>query len=458
MLNPAVKIWLDDHRQDHLDQLMDLLRFPSIANVTEPDHCTPCAQWLIDWFTARGFSTEQLPGGGPPYVLAERVVDPAAPTVLLYGHYDVQPPEPLDLWESPPFEPVIKDGWLVARGANDDKGQLFAHLMAIDAWTAVDSAPPVNIKFLIDGEEEIGSPHIEPFLQAHAGRLAADALALSDTGFYDAAHPSITTALRGLCYFEVTCTGPSHDLHSGLEGGLVANPAMALARLIGRLHDDAGHVTIPGFYDDVVDPSAEELRQWQDLGFDAAAHAAELGLDTLGAGEAGLDPLVRNWARPTVECNGIGGGYTGPGSKTIIPARASAKISMRLVAKQDPDAIDAAFRAFIAEHTPAGITTEVTTLAHGRPVLLATDSPAARAGRDAMAEAFAAEPTFIRCGASVPIVESFQRHLGLDAVLLGLGLPDDRLHSPNEQFKLSQLYNGSVMSAAFLQNLRDAAS
>lgn len=458
MLNAAVKTWLDDHRQDHLDQLMELLRFPSIANVTDPDHCTPCAEWLAKHFQRLGFEAEILLGDGPPYVLAERVVNPAAPTVLLYGHYDVQPPEPLELWDSPPFEPVVKDGWLVARGANDDKGQLFAHVMAIDAWTAVAGSPPVNVKFLIEGEEEIGSPHIEPFLETHADRLAADALALSDTGFYDAAHPSITTALRGLCYFEINCTGPSHDLHSGLEGGLVANPATALARLIASLHDAAGRVTIPGFYDGVVQPAAEELRQWQDLGFDAHAHAAELGIDCLAAGEAGLDPLVRNWARPTLECNGIVGGYTGPGSKTIIPSRATAKISMRLVANQDPATIDAAFRAFVAEHTPAGITSEVTSLAHGRPVLLATDSPAARSGRDAMAEAFGSEPTLIRCGASVPIVESFQRHLGLDAVLLGLGLPEDRLHSPNEQFKLSQLYHGAVMSAAFLQNLRDRAS
>jgi len=452
MLPEPVREYLESHREEHLARLMELIRFPSVAN-TNPEACVACAEWLADRLRNLGLSARLVESQGPPNVIASVRVADDAPTLLVYGHYDVQPPDPLEEWRTGPFEPVVRDGCLLGRGASDDKGPVFAHLAAIEAWQRAGGGLPVNLKVILEGEEEIGSPHTEAFLAAHAEELAADAAVISDSEFFADGIPSITYALRGLAYVEVTLRGPRADIHSGLHGGAVTNPINALARLIAAMHDDGGRVALEGFYDDVLPLSEEERREWEALPADEAAYADSLGVEALGAGEGGYSALERRWARPTLDCNGVVGGYAGEGAKTIIPASASAKVSMRLVPAQEPEKIAAAFRRFVADRTPAGVTAEVTVSAGARPVMLARESPAMDAGRAAMAEAFGRPPAMIRCGASVPITELIQRLLGLDAVMLGMGLPDDNLHSPNERFRLKQFAGGAVMAAAFLHNL-----
>jgi len=455
MLRRSVVEYLEAHREEHLARLMEFLRIPSVAN-TRPDDCRRCAEWLAERLEELGLEAQVAEGGGPPNVLARAHVDDTAPTLLVYGHYDVQPPDPLEQWHSDPFEPVVRDESLFARGASDDKGPLMAHLAAIEAFRQAGDALPVNLKLFAEGEEEIGSPHLEGFLAEHAEMLAADAAVISDSEFFAPDVPSITYALRGLAYVEVRLHGPSADIHSGLHGGAVTNPINALARMLAEMHDADGRVTVPGFYDDVRPTSDAERAEWDKLPFDESEYARSLGVGALGAGEKGLPVLERRWGRPTLDANGIVGGYTDKGSKTIIPASASAKISMRLVPDQDPAKVVAGFREFVAAHTPPGVTAEVHVNAEARPVLLPLDSPAMDAGRAAMAEAFGRAPAMIRCGASVPVTEVIQRLLGLDAVLLGFGLPDDRIHSPNERFRLSQFHGGCLAAAAFLRNLRDA--
>jgi len=457
MLPDAVTNYLSEHRDALLEKLFELLRFPSIANDrSQPDACEQCAAWLAEHLAGLGMDVDVAATEGKPNVLAGLHVDDDAPTVLIYGHYDVQPADPLDLWDTDPFEPVIRDGCIWGRGANDDKGQLFTHLAAIEAWQRTDGVP-VNVKLFIEGEEEIGSPNVEAFVADRADMLRADACVISDSEFFAPGVPSITYALRGLTYAEVSMTGPSADLHSGQHGGAVGNPVNALARLVAALHDDDGRITLDGFYDDVLDLTDAERDAWAALPFDEQAYAAGLGLDALSGGEKGFRVLERLWARPTADCNGFGGGYTDPGAKTIIPSTAGAKISFRLVPDQSPEKVAAAFRKFVQAHTPPGLTSTVAIGATARPVFLDTDTPAMAAGRDALAEAFGAEATMIRCGASVPVTEQFQRLLGLDAVLMGFGLPGDNLHSPNEHFSLDQLWGGAHASAAMLQNLAEKA-
>lgn len=456
MLPNAVADYLERHRQQHLAALMDLLRFPSVANIRqEPSGCRRCAEWLAERLAGLGLTAEVVPveGGHPNIIARGQSSHPGARTVLLYGHYDVQPPEPLEAWHSPPFEPEVRDGCIWARGASDDKGQLMAHLMALEAWQRAGGGLPVNVKLFLEGEEEIGSPRLEPFLRARAGDLRADFAVISDSEFFAPGLPSITYGLRGLAYVEVTLRGPSADVHSGVHGGAVANPVNALAALIAAMHGADGRVALPGFYDDVLPLSDRERAEWAGLPWDEAEYARSLGLDVLGGGEKGYSALERRWARPTLDCNGIVGGYTGPGSKTIIPAQASAKVSMRLVARQDPDRIVEGFRRFVAEHTPPGLTADVKVNAGARPVLLATQSPAMAAARAALGEAFGRAPAMIRCGASVPVTELFQRILGLDAVLMGFSLPDDNIHSPNERYRLDQFGRGGIACAAILHNL-----
>jgi acetylornithine deacetylase/succinyl-diaminopimelate desuccinylase-like protein len=453
MLPAAVREFLDTHRDRHLQELFELLRFASIAN-NDDDQCARCAAWLADHLNAVGLTARVHPSAGKDVVLAESVADPAKPTLLIYGHYDVQPPDPLDQWLSAPFEPVLRDGNIVARGADDDKGQLFTHLMAIDAWQGAGDLP-VNVKVLIEGEEEIGSPSLESFVVEHKEALSADAAVISDSAFFAPGIPSILTGLRGLAYVEIEARGPRVDVHSGVHGGLVANPINALARIIGAMHDDTGSITVPGFYDDVVEPTEAERSSWNDLPFDEADHAASVAVKELGGGERHLPALVRNWAQPTLDVNGIIGGYTDVGAKTIIPASALAKISMRLVAHQDPERIVDGVRQFVHQHTPPGIETEVRLHSTGRPVVLKTDGAAIQAAKSALAEAFERETVFIGCGASVPVTELIQRLLGLDAAMMGFGLPDDNLHSPNEKFALEQLTRGAVASAAFMAELAE---
>ena len=457
MLPDSVRTYLEDHRHQHLEKLFELLRFRSVANNPgSPDQCLLCAEWLVEHLAGLGVEGRLVPTAGRPAVLAALHVDDAAPTVLIYGHYDVQPAEPLELWLSPPFEPQVRDGNLYARGANDDKGQLFTHLMAIEAWQRAGGGLPVNVKLFYEGEEEIGSPTLESFIAEHADELAADAAVISDSEFFAHGVPSITYALRGLAYFEITLRGPTADLHSGLHGGAVTNPINALTSLVAAMHDDRGRVAIPGFYDDVADVTDAERRRWDQLPFDAEAYRAELGVPALAGGESGWSVLERRWARPTLDCNGIFGGYTAPGAKTVIPCQAHAKISMRLVSHQDPQRIIESFQRFVAEHTPRGTQSRVEVHASARPVMLATDSPIIHAARSAMREAFGQEVAMIRCGASVPVTELFQRILGLDAALMGFGLPDDNLHAPNEKFALDQLWGGSIAAAGVLAEVREA--
>lgn len=439
---------LRTRRDAMLEDLFALLRFPSIANHPQADGCGPCAQWLAARLGEMEFAAEVLPTAGQPCVFAETIVDPAKPTLLVYGHYDVQPPEPLELWHSDPFEPEIREGRIYARGAEDDKGQLFMHLMAIDAWQR-SGGLPLNIKVLLEGEEEVGSPNMETFLRDHANRLAADALVVSDTGFYDAEHPSITTALRGLVYVELRFTGPQRDVHSGMYSGVLANPIHAAADIVSALHDADGRVTLPGFYDD-VEPLPEELRQaWANLPDREEQMCRDLGVEALAGGEKGFSALERRWARPALDVNGIDGGYTGEGSKTIIASTARVKLSSRLVAGQKPEKILEALRAFLADRVPEGIRWEMDVFAQASPVAFPGDAPAIRAAAKVLEDAFGKEVTYIRSGASIPITELFQRILGLDAALLGVGLPDSNVHSPNESFPLEQMARGAEAVAMF---------
>lgn len=452
MLDQAVLQHLQGNRDRQLEKLFELLSIAGIASRND-GQCQRAAQWLADYLQQElGFQARIAETQGQPNVLGECIKSDDAPTVLIYGHYDVQPPDPLELWDTGPFEPAIRNGYIYARGANDDKGQLFAHLMAIKSWQQAGGGLPVNVKVFFEGEEEIGSPNLEPFVAAHAKDLSADAALVSDSAFFAKDVPSITYALRGLVYIELTLRGPSRDVHSGQYGGAVANPLNALARIISQMHDDSGRVTIPGFYDDVNDLTQQEFDSWQKLPFNENAFASELGLHALAGGEDGYSALERLWARPTLDCNGIIGGYTAPGPKTVIPSTALAKISMRLVPSQNPEHIVRQIEEFLSRHTPSGMQAELSVMTKARPVLLQTDSPAMSAAKAAYAEGFGQEPALIRCGASVPVTELIQRLLGIDAVLMGFGLPDDRLHSPNERFALDQLYGGAIASAAFMQN------
>jgi acetylornithine deacetylase/succinyl-diaminopimelate desuccinylase-like protein len=464
MLNQRVAQYLLDNRQTLLERLFEFLRLPSIANAAgQPDYCQIAAKWLADYAQHVGLDARVWPvadKAGQPHksnVFASSKADPDKSTLLIYGHYDVQPPDPLDQWKSPPFEPTIRDGKIFARGAHDDKGQLFAHLCAIEAWNAAGGGLPVNVKIISDGEEEIGSPTLEQFLIDHKEMLAADGAVISDTEFFAPGLPSIIYALRGVAYAEVTFEGPNVDIHSGHHGGPVANPINALARFVASLHDADGRVTIPGFYDGVASVDQDQRDQWSKLGFDEASYARSLGVDALPAGEKGYSVLERRWARPTLDCNGFTGGYSGKGSKTIIPAAASVKITMRLVPNQDPAAIGKAFSKFIKDNTPPGIRSHATVHASARPVILGCDTPAMKAAKSAMAQTFGREPAMICCGASIPVAEMMQRILGIDPVLMGLGLPDDNLHSPNEKFNLDQLWNGANACATLLQEFSASA-
>ncbi len=461
MLDKDVLNYLQSHRNEHLSALKELLAIPSLANIDD-GNCEKCADWLVKYLGKAGMKAQVLPTGpygglrsGKPCVVAKYNACDSLPTVLIYGHYDVQPPDPLDLWHTKPFEATVRGENLYARGANDDKGQLFTHIMAIEAWMKTHGRLPVNVTLLLEGEEEIGSPTIEQFIKKHKDLLSADAVVISDSEFFAPGVPSITYALRGIAYFELKVTGAKADCHSGLHGGAVANPINALAKIIAAMHDENGRVTIPGFYDDVLPATDAELKAWAALPFDEKAYAARHGVAALAGGERDRSIFERLWSRPTLDCNGINGGYTGKGVKTVIPSEAYTKITMRLVPHQKPEKIAAGLKQFIAEHTPAGVSVGVTIGQSASAVLLKTDTPEMQAARKAVREAFGSEVAMIRCGASIPITEVIQRLMGLDAVLMGFGLPDDNLHAPNEKFSLQQLWKGSHAAAAFLQAMAD---
>jgi acetylornithine deacetylase/succinyl-diaminopimelate desuccinylase-like protein len=430
------------------DALFDFLRIPSIS--AQPAHkqdCLRAAEWARDRLTALGFTAALRPTPGHPVVLAHSAGPAGAtgPHVLFYGHYDVQPADPVELWTSPPFEPALVDGprgkRFVARGAVDDKGQVMMFLEALRAWKDETGAIPARVTVLLEGEEEVGSINLEAFLLANRAELAADLALISDTGMWDVNTPAVTTRLRGLVYTQVTLKGPSRDLHSGLYGGSALNPINALTRILGKLHDADGRVQVPGFYDRVKPISNAQAAQWDALGFDEAAFLGTIGL-TAPSGERGRSALERLWARPTADINGIWGGYTGPGAKTVIAAEASAKVSFRLVAEQDPNAVFEGFRRFVTDRLPAGAKVEFQNFAASPGIEVETDSPWVRAAQAALAEEYGKPALLMGSGGSIPVVESLRRILGIDSLLMGFGLDDDQVHSPNEKFEQVCFHHG----------------
>lgn len=443
-------------RQVNLDQLFDLLRVPSIS--ADPAFREPvlaCAEQVCERLREAGLDEVQLlPSAGYPAVYGEKMVDAQLPTVLVYGHYDVQPADPLEQWDSDPFEPQLRDDKIVARGASDDKGQMFMHVAAVAAMLACDQLP-CNVKFVIEGEEEVGSVHLAEIVAANRELLAADTLLVSDTAMLANDVPSITTGVRGLSFLEVSVTGPNRDLHSGMYGGAVCNPINALCEMVAALHDEQGRITVPGFYADVVPLSEAERRGYAAVPFDEQAYREELGVEAL-RGESGYHPLERIGARPTLDVNGIWGGYTGEGTKTVIPATAHAKISMRLVPDQSPEQIAEIFRSHFESLAPAGARVEVRFLHGGEPGMMPLDSPSYLAASKAYAHTFGKQPLPMRCGGSIPIVNLFKEQLGLDTIMMGFGLDSDAIHSPNESFGLFNFHRGTETIVWFYHYFAEA--
>jgi acetylornithine deacetylase/succinyl-diaminopimelate desuccinylase-like protein len=435
---------VEREKEGYLAELEDYIRIPSIS--TDPAYrgeVVRCADWLVDRLRAAGLSAEKIETKGNPLVYAEWLGAPGKPTILFYGHYDVQPAVPVELWRHPPFEPTLEGDCLVARGATDDKGQSYTHVKAVAAWLAEHGSLPVNVKFIVEGEEESGGEAIEAYVRQDAGRrLAADAVVVSDSSMYGPGQPALCYGLRGMAYTEIRVTGPDRDLHSGTYGGAVSNPLNALCEIVAKLRDPAtGRVLVPGFYDDVRPLSAAERADFAALPFDEAAYKEDLGVDAL-LGEQGFSVKEQTGARPTCDVNGIFGGYQLPGAKTIIPSWGGAKISMRLVPDQDPKKIVAAFTDYVRAVAPPGVKVEIV-FAHGAPgVLVDLEGPIAEAAIEAMTEVWGNAPVRVREGGSIPIVGTFAQVLAVPVLLLGFGLHDDRLHSPNEKFNVSHFYGG----------------
>jgi len=430
------------------ERLFDLLRIPCISTqVAHKPDMQRAAEWLQDQLSGLGFQVSIEPTPGHPVVLAKHP-GPAGtkrPSILFYGHYDVQPADPLELWHSPPFDPQLVDGphgkRIVARGAVDDKGQLMMFVEALRAWVEVGGGIPAPITMVLEGEEEIGSPNLEPFLVANKGTLASDFALISDTNMWDIDTPGVVTRLRGMANGEITIKGPDKDLHSGLFGGVALNPVNILARIIGGMHDANGRITIPGFYDGISPVSAAQRQEWKDLGFDEAAFLASIGLSA-GGGERGLSALERLWSEPTADVNGMWGGYIEPGSKTIIPSEATAKVSFRLVPNQDPNAVFDAFTRYAQAQLPPGAQVSFKRFGMAPGVEIATDTPWVKAAKVALHQEFGRQAAMIGSGGSIPVVEQIKRTLGIDTLLMGFGLDDDQIHSPNEKFELRCFHRG----------------
>jgi acetylornithine deacetylase/succinyl-diaminopimelate desuccinylase-like protein len=443
--------YLDENRARFERELMELL---SIASVSADSRHKPdvdrAAAWVASHLENLGLHSRVIATEGHPLVYAESTPVEGRPVVLVYGHYDVQPPDPLDQWISPPFEPTVRDGNVYARGATDDKGQMFTHIKSVEAWLRVYQRLPLQIKFLIEGEEEVGSVSLERYLEQNAEQLRCHTIVISDSAQWGPGQPAITYGLRGIAYFELRIRGPKQDLHSGTFGGSVVNPVNALTRILSGLMDRQGRVDIPGFYDDVLPLTDEERRQWETLGFDEERYRQQLDVPALG-GEQGYSTLERCWARPTYDINGIWGGYQGQGSKTVLPAQAGAKFSFRLVPNQNPQRIAEALRQRIAELCPPGVRWELITMHGGAPYIAPLNSPYMAAAQRAITAGFGRAPVLIREGGSIPIVTAFRQHLGVDSLLLGWGQHDDNTHSPNEKFSLSDFHRG-IRASAFLWN------
>ncbi len=452
-MSAATDAFVNQNRERFLDELKEFLRIPSIS--TLPEHrgdIDRAAQFLAESLRKAGLeNVEIIPTARHPLVYADWLHAPGKPTVLCYGHYDVQPVDPLELWNTPPFEPTLRGGNLYGRGTADDKGQMYMHIKALEALRAVNGSFPLNVKFLVEGEEEVGGASIAKYVAANREKLKADVALVSDTAMYAPGMPTLCTGLRGLIYLEIEASGPARDLHSGLYGGAAPNPIFALIELLAKAKDENGVIRIPGIYEDVEAPAPAEKQSWERLPFDEGEFLRnEVGAEQL-TGEPGYSVLERIWARPTLEVHGIGGGFTGTGAKTVIPATAVAKVSLRLVPRQDPDKIQAAVKGFIEANTPRGIRVAVRVLSASPGLVMNPDHPAIAVAAKAFSDVFGKPTVFIRSGGSVPIVGDFAKHLGIPTVMMGFGLPDDGLHSPNEKYNLENYYKGIMTIAHFFE-------
>jgi succinyl-diaminopimelate desuccinylase len=448
-----LETYLESNATRFEDELCDFLRIASVsADPNRKGEMQRAAEWVAGQLQKLDFTAEIIPTAGHPMVFAESPKVPNAPTVLVYGHYDVQPAEPLEKWTTPPFEPAKRDGKLYARGATDDKGQVLSHIKSAEAVIKTQGKLPINLKYLVEGEEEIGSSALGEYLKTNAAKLACDCIVISDGGQFGPGMPAINYGLRGIAYYEIRLQGPNRDLHSGSFGGSVTNPANALAKILAGLIDENGRVTIPGFYDDVVLLTDRERQQFAALPFEEKEYFKNVGVD--GAiGEEGYTALERRWARPTYDICGLWSGYQGEGSKTVLPAQAGAKISFRLVPNQTPEKVAAGLKWKLAELTPPGIQLELIEHHGGTGVLVSLDSPYIEAAARAIEYAFGRRPVFTREGGSIPIVAKFVEHLKVDTLLLGWGQEDDNAHSPNEKFSLDDFHKAIKASAKLWEEL-----
>ncbi len=442
MEHTEFKKYIDENKDKFLSELFELLKIPSISSdSTKKEEIVQAAEFLKEKFEQSGVDKAEIcETAGNPIVYAEKIIDPSLPTVLVYGHYDVQPVDPIELWDSPPFEPTIRNEKIYARGSADDKGQFYAHLKAFDAMVALDSVY-CNVKFMVEGEEEVGSENLGIFVAANKEKLAADVILISDTSMLSLEHPSITTGLKGLSYMEVEVTGPNRDLHSGTYGGAIGNPINILSKMIASMTDESNRITIPGFYDKVVELSEKERVKIAKAPFSEEEYKEELEVDAL-AGEAGYTVLEQLGIRPTLDVNGIWGGYTGEGAKTVLPSKAHAKISMRLVPNQNSKEITQLFTDHFKSIAPPQVKVKVMAHHGGEPAVTPTDSIAYKAAENAYEEGWGKKPIPTRDGGSIPIVALFEKELGLNSILLGLGLDSDAIHSPNESFGINNFLKG----------------
>ncbi len=449
---PMVKNYIASNKDRFLSELFDWLRIPSVsADSRHKGDVRKAAEYLKEKFTAAGVDRVEIcETKGHPIVYAEKIINPTLPTVLVYGHYDVQPADPLNLWDSPPFEPVVKDDKIFARGSCDDKGQVYMHVKAFEAMMKLNLLP-CNVKFMVEGEEEVGSDNLGTFVKENKAKLKADIILISDTSIISLDHPSITTGLRGLSYMEVEVTGPNRDLHSGVYGGAVANPINTLCDMIDSLHDENGRVTIPGFYDKVAELTAAQREAINKAPFDLNHYKKDLDIDDI-KGEKGYTTVERTGIRPTLDVNGIWGGYTGEGAKTVLPSKAHAKISMRLVPNQISSEITALFTKHFESLAPKSVKVKVIAHHGGEPAVTPTDSTAYKAASSAFEEVWGKTPIPTRDGGSIPIVALFKKELGLDTVLMGFGLDSDAIHSPNEHYGIKNFLLGIETIVAFYKH------
>ena len=449
----SVDSYVQQNEKRFLEELKTFLRIPSISTLPEnkPD-VERAASFVAGSLKSAGLENiEIIPTERHPLVYADWLHAPGKPTVLCYGHYDVQPPDPVELWQTPPFEPTVRDGNLYARGSADDKGQMYMHIKAVETLRASQGTLPVNLKFLIEGEEEVGGASVAKYVAANPEKLQADVALVSDTALYAEGMPTLCIGLRGLIYLELEASGPARDLHSGLYGGAAPNAVFGLIELLAKAKDANGRIQIPGIYDGVEPPAAAEKESWARLPFDEKEFLNKEVGSTQLTGEPEFSTLEKIWARPTFEVHGIAGGFTGAGAKTVIPAKVTAKVSFRLVPEQDPNKVVLAFREWVAANTPAGIQTEVRVLSTSPAIMVNPDHPAIKVAAEAFEDVLGQPTVFIRSGGSIPIVGDFARHLGIPTVLMGFGLPDDGLHSPNEKYRLQNYYTGIRTIAHFFE-------